>query len=487
MDGIIERIRKRLAQRRPRALVVGDLMLDRYLWGRCERVSPEAPVQVVDVYEQSLALGGGGNVAANLVALGAEVEVASAIGGDERRTVLLGLCAELGLGTDNLVIEQGRPITEKTRIVAAHQQVVRYDLESRVPLAAETEARLIERGMEAAGAADVVVLSDYGKGVLTEGLCRALIGRARELGLPVLCDPKGRDWAKYARATLLTPNKKEAAELTRTSLADAASLERAGALLRAEYQAEHVLITLGEEGMALFGPEGLEHIPTLAREVFDVTGAGDTVIATVAFALGCGVAMSDACRFANAAAGVVVGKMGTAAVTLDEIAHSTQILRSSPSAKIVERTLLVERCEQLRRRGRRVVFTNGCFDLLHLGHVKLLEEAAGMGDVLVVGLNTDASVGRIKPGRPINPERDRAYLLAALGCVDYVVLFDENTPRDLIAALRPDVLVKGGDYAEEDIVGADIVRGRGGVVRTVPLLAGRSTTGLLARVRETSS
>jgi D-beta-D-heptose 7-phosphate kinase/D-beta-D-heptose 1-phosphate adenosyltransferase len=483
MDTILAHIRGRLSARPPTIMVVGDVMLDRYLRGRCHRISPEAPVQVVDVLEETVTLGGAGNVAANLASLGARVRVATAIGEDAQHAILMRLLSERGIDTRGVVALQGRPATTKTRILAGNHQVVRYDVEDRTPLASSQEAELLARVQSALDGCDAVVVSDYNKGVVSAALCREVIKAATRAKLPVLCDPKGGDWTKYANATVVTPNRKEATEVTQAGVNGMPGLRTVAQHIQSHYQLDAVLITLGEEGMALLDRDDFHHFPTVAREVFDVTGAGDTVIAALAFAHACGRDLPDACRFANAAAGIAVSRVGTTTVTLGDIERVTQ---SRPAAgdKVQTAEAVQARCHELRRRGKRIVFTNGCFDVLHVGHVKLLEGAAALGDVLVVGLNSDASVEELKPGRPIVSQADRAYLLASMAAVDYVVVFDEETPARLIDTLRPDVLVKGGDYIVDDIVGADVVLRNGGAVHTIPFVEGRSTTELLNRIRE---
>ena len=484
--GIVEA----LMGKEPTVLVVGDLMLDRYLWGECERISAEAPVQVVDVRSQATKLGGAGNVADNLGALGARVRIASVTGEGEGRDELIGLLEGTGASTDGVRFDPARRVTQKTRLMAAHQQVVRCDHETRSPLSPAMEALLIEAVADQIDGVDVVVVSDYGKGVCTPTVTIRTIELARQRGVPVLCDPKGTDYAHYAGATAVTPNRKEASEATRIQIQDEASLERAGQQLREDLSLRFCLVTLGADGMALFEDEGIQRIPTVAREVFDVTGAGDTVIATLAYALGAGADVAQACELANLAAGVVVGKIGSATASPDELREHAATFR--PQRRITDKVVELRQLEaivaDLRARGRRIVFTNGCFDILHAGHIKVLEDTAALGDVLVIGLNSDASVQRIKgPQRPVNGEADRAYLLSALSWVDFVVLFDEDTPLQLIRRLTPDVLAKGGDYIVETIVGSDIVLANGGDVVTVPLVPGKSTTALIERIGELSA
>ncbi|MFO1152669.1 MAG: D-glycero-beta-D-manno-heptose-7-phosphate kinase [Rhodospirillales bacterium] len=466
-------------------LVVGDLMLDRYLMGTCERISPEAPVQVVDVHESRSLLGGAGNVVRNIIALGARAHLVSVIGDDIVGDEVEQLLRDCGAGAAGVLRDKRRRTTEKTRLFAINQQIVRYDREVRDTLEKGIEAALIDQ-VQGPGAVDAIVISDYGKGVLSERVCRETIAWARSRRIPVLCDPKGRTYDKYAGATIVTPNKKEASEATGIQIADRDSLHAAGALLRERFDLEHCLITLSEDGMALFSADGVHRYTSRAREVFDVTGAGDTAMAALAVGLASGRPAVEACRIANVAAGIKVGKLGAATVTLAEVNDELYGSRhhAACTEKIVSKERLAAIAAEKRLNGQAVVFTNGCFDILHRGHAEYLQRAAEMGDCLVVAINSDQSVRKLKgPGRPILAEDDRAYMLAALACVDHVVIFDEETPYELIAAVSPTVLVKGGDYAPDEIVGADIVRSRGGVVRTVALVEGRSTTRIVQDLR----
>ena len=467
---------------RPRLLVVGDLMIDHYLWGKTERISPEAPVPVIDVGEETEVLGGAGNVVNNLVALGARVEVASVIGDDADGARLEQMLKALDVGTSALMKERGRTTTRKSRVIASHQQVIRFDSETRQAVTAESEAKLLERiGALLDAGVDTVLISDYGKGVLTEGVTQGVIAQAKERGIRVMVDPKGRDYSKYRGATAITPNKKEASEATGIAIIDEASLREAGFRLKKELELERAIITLSEEGMAIFGEE-MRVIPTVAKEVYDVTGAGDTVIATLGYVRACGGSIDEAARIANAAAAVVVGKLGSATATWDEIiAYEKALHESTTEHRIKSREALAETIRHLKNEGRKIVFTNGCFDILHLGHVKYLQKAASFGDVLIVGLNSDDSVRRLKGSdRPVNPQYDRAYLLAALEAVDFVTIFDEDTPYELIKIVQPDVLVKGGDYAGKEVVGSDIAK----EVKLVDFVEGRSTTATIEKMRK---
>ncbi len=466
----------------PRVLVVGDLMLDHYLWGTSERISPEAPVPVVDVRREIVSLGGAGNVMNNLLAMGAEVMAASVVGDDESGQEVLAMLAAQGIDTAGIFREPGRQTSRKSRVIVTHQQVVRFDRETRASLRAESEAALLT-WIQSQPAPAAILLSDYNKGVLTPAVTAALIRYGREQGIPVLVDPKGSDYSKYRGATLVTPNKKEAAQLTGVRIDSEAALLAAGQKLRRELQLRYAIITLSEEGMAIFDEHApMTRIRAVARDVYDVTGAGDTVLATLGFALAAGATIHQAAQLANSAAAVVVGKLGSATATLAEIRQYEASLRQARASEVVQTAdALAPVCERLRRQGKRIVFTNGCFDLLHRGHVEYLQASRDCGDVLIVGLNSDASVRRLKgPARPVLAEDDRAAILAALRAVDYVVIFHEDTPYELIRRLRPDVLTKGADYAGQEVVGSDLVD----EVRLISFVAGRSTSSTIQRIKK---
>lgn len=468
-----------------RVLVVGDLMLDRYLWGEVERISPEAPVPVLRLARESATAGGAANVARNLVGLGLEVAVAGISGDDDGRACLLRLLAEQGVETGAVLADAARPTTIKTRLVGNHQQMLRIDAEAQAALGAELEERLLALIEPRLAGAALVLLSDYAKGVLSGGLCPRLIAAARARGLPVLVDPKGDDFGRYRGAAMITPNRPELARAARVEGADLDALTAAARRLRRELDLERLVLTLGELGLLAVDADGERRIPALAREVFDVSGAGDTVIATLAAARAAGLAADDALHLANLAAGVVVGKLGTAAISASELEQAiTEEAALEQGAKVCALPELLARAAGWRRRGERVVFTNGCFDLLHAGHVAYLERARRCGQRLVVGLNSDASVRRLKgPQRPLIGEHDRARVLAALSAVDAVVLFDPDTPLALIEALRPEVLAKGADYRLDQVVGAEQVQGWGGEVVLVPLVEARSTSAIIERAR----
>jgi len=465
----------------PKLLVIGDLMIDHYLWGSCERISPEAPVQIVNVECESSILGGAGNVINNLNALGVQIDVISVIGGCEISEELKELLADIRVDTQYLITQKDRITSKKSRIIASQQQVVRYDRESTDEINSESQKSILDIFKIIIKNYDGVLLSDYGKGVLTHNLTQSLITIANENNKKVLIDPKGLDYSKYKGAYLLTPNKKEASEATKVDIKDDVSLAKAITQLKSECDLKVSLITLSEQGVAIYDDKLRTH-PTVAREVFDVTGAGDTVLASLGFALACGYDIDSAVEFSNLAAGVVVGKIGSATATLNEIIEYESSLNKSTSGEHIK-TLgeITALSEELKVRGKKIIFTNGCFDILHAGHVRYLETAKSYGDVLILGLNSDRSVTALKgEGRPINTQLDRAYILAALESVDYVVVFDEDTPYDLIKAIKPHILVKGGDYEDKNVVGQDIVD----ELKLVQFVDGKSTTRTIEKIQQ---
>lgn len=467
--------------KKPNILVIGDLMIDHYLWGSCDRISPEAPVQVVNVKKESSVLGGAGNVINNLVTLGSVVDVISVIGNDSVANELKSLLEKIDVPTSNLVVENNRKTSKKSRLIASQQQVLRYDMESIDDINENSHKQIIQTLEKNIDKYSSIILSDYGKGVLTTNLTKEIIKIANKNSIKVLVDPKGKDYSKYKGSYTLTPNKKEAMEATNIDIKDENSLIEALKSLKTQCELEVSLITLSEQGIAIFDDE-LTIKPTVAREVYDVTGAGDTVIASIAFALGNNLDIKDAIYFANLAAGVVVGKIGSATTTLDEIYEYEYSLHKSNSASHIKtfdeiKTL----ASKLHNQGKKIVFTNGCFDILHVGHVKYLEVAKSYGDVLILGLNADSSVRKLKgPTRPINTQDDRAYILASLESVDYVVIFEEETPYELIKLIKPHVLVKGGDYEGKEVVGQDIAD----ELKLVQFVDGKSTTNTIKRIQE---
>jgi len=468
-----------------RVVVVGDLMLDRFLWGQVRRVSPEAPVPVVDLERETRSAGGAANVARNLAGLGLQVELVGVTGADPGRDLLLAELTRADLDSDGVLIARDRGTTIKTRVLGNRRQLVRIDEEQAAPLSERNREHLLAAATTRLARADALLLSDYAKGVLTADLCQALIAAARDRGLPVLVDPKAEDFGRYAGATLITPNRGELARATGVAEQDLDALVAAGSVLRETLNLESLVLTLSEQGLVLIEVDGNHPIPATAREVYDVSGAGDTVIATFAAGLVAGLRRVDSAHLANLAAGIVVGKVDTAPITAPELlaALDAEAARGQ-AAKIRALEAAGTQVRRWQAAGERVVFTNGCFDLLHVGHVTYLERARRYGQRLVVGLNTDASVRRLKgPERPLIGQADRARVLAALAAVDLVILFDRDTPLTLIEQLRPDVLAKGADYREEQVVGAPEVKSWGGRVVLVPLVEDRSTTGIIARMQ----
>jgi len=471
-----------------RVLCCGDLMLDRFVYGDVERVSPEAPIPVVRVDREVTMLGGVGNVARNVAALGARAEIVALVGSDTAADLVTTLIDHEERIDAHLIPDAARRTSVKTRYVASGQQLLRADEEHLSPIAGDARSQLIDTFSDRLAGCDAVVLSDYAKGVLSADVLAVLIDLARAAGKPVVADPKGRDFARYRGATVLTPNRKELSAATGRRCDGDAEVESAAGDLLTTFGLDTVLVTRSEQGMTLIRRgHGPYHIPARAREVFDVSGAGDTVVAVVGTVLAAGGAAPAAAELANLAGGLVVGKVGTAIVTADELRdglHVDDVLATE--AKIVSRREALERVERWRVRGRRIGFTNGCFDLIHPGHVSLLNQARAACDRLIVGLNSDDSVRRLKgAGRPVQAETARATVLASLLPVDLVVVFTEDTPRDLIEAIRPDVLVKGADYTVDAVVGADIVQGYGGRVILAELAEGFSTTGTIAKMSGT--
>jgi D-beta-D-heptose 7-phosphate kinase/D-beta-D-heptose 1-phosphate adenosyltransferase len=461
--------------------VVGDLILDRYLRGDAERISPEAPIPVLDVRAEELRIGGAGNVVANVLAAGGGAAMCGVLGDDDGGRKLIELMVDVGADVRSIVRDASRPTIQKTRLLARSQQVLRYDREDRRPIHGAVEDALVAAVRALATTADVLVVSDYAKGTLTP----AVLDAAFRFGKRVLVDPKGTDYAKYRGAYCITPNRHEAEVATGVTIGDAASMERAAGALFEITGVEVALITLGADGMFCAQRGGASfHIRTEAKKVFDVTGAGDTVIALLARYLAAGVPLSSAVRIANAGAGVVVGKIGAGTVSPIELYHALGSEAASFENKLVQRGQIADVARDLREKAMRIVFTNGCFDLLHAGHARYLAWARAQGDVLIVGVNADASVRRLKgASRPFVAEEDRQTLLAALAAVDYVTPFDEDTPERLIQEIRPDVLVKGADWEGKEVAGQRFVEAGGGRVLFAPLLEGRSTTHLAGRIK----
>jgi D-beta-D-heptose 7-phosphate kinase/D-beta-D-heptose 1-phosphate adenosyltransferase len=471
------------ALKRASVLVVGDAMLDRYVYGAVRRISPEAPVPVLAVEREVAMPGGAGNVVRNLTALGAAVAFVSVVGDDQAGSDLTGLIGGQPGVEPWLLVQGGRHTTTKTRFIANGQHLLRADQEVVQAIHPRLADRMVKIAGDAVAATTILVLSDYGKGVLDGVTAKRLIDAAHAAGRRAVVDPKGRDYARYAGADIVTPNRAELAEATGMPVDTEEAILEAMRTLKAAHGFGAVLVTRSEDGMTLLDGERVHHFPAEAEDVHDVSGAGDTVVATLAAALAGGLALPVAARLANIAGGLVVGKVGTAVAREEELLEALTPERGA-LRKVMSRSATQEQVERWHRRGWRVGFTNGCFDLLHPGHVHLLEQARSWCDRLVVGLNTDASVKRLKgAARPIQHEAARAAVLASLATVDCVTLFDEDTPVEVIRALRPDVLVKGADYTVEQVVGGDIVLDYGGQVRLAKLLPGNSTTATVARIR----
>ena len=468
-----------------RVLVVGDIMLDRFVTGTVERISPEGPVPVLRVGRETATLGGAGNVLRGLKALGAEARVIAVVGDDAAGQEVQRLLASEGDDSSSLLVFRGRATTLKERFIAGAQQLLRADREADEALPEAAGRELLEAAHAALPDAAALVLSDYGKGVLSLSLLAALIETARAAGLPVIVDPRGRDFSVYRGASVVTPNRRELEAATRLPVGDDQETTAACRALMADCGLESVLATRSETGMTLVDSDGAaHHFGAMAHEVFDVTGAGDTVVAVLGAALSAGIGLPEAARLANTAAGVAVGKLGTAAVSRAEL---YQALRAAAllaaEAKVLDPESLDELVTLWRREGLTVGFTNGCFDLLHPGHLALLRQARAACDRLIVALNSDDSVRRVKgEGRPVQGETARAAVLASLSDVDRVVVFAEDTPHPLIERLKPDVLIKGADYSLEQVVGADIVRGYGGRVLLAELLPGHSTSETIGKL-----
>ncbi len=463
----------------PNILVIGDLMVDHYLWGSCDRISPEAPVPIIDIKSESSVLGGAGNVINNLLSLGSQVGVLSVVGDDEVAEEVRYLI-DATEAKSYLILQKGRSTSKKSRIMASKSQIVRYDHESRNNVSFDSADKLYAKLQQIINAYDIILLSDYGKGVLTKHVTKQVISLANKFGKKVIVDPKGTDYTKYKGAYFLTPNKKEAELATGIKIESDDTLRSALDTLQKTAKLDLSLITLSEDGISVLKDNEVTIKPTVAREVYDVTGAGDTVLASLGYALSKDVDIYTALEFANLAAGVVVGKLGSATVTLDEIEeYKASLHKSSIELHIKTRKEIKKISKRLKEQNKKVVFTNGCFDILHKGHVAYLNTAKSYGDVLIVGLNSDDSVKRLKgEDRPVNGEEDRAYILSALESVDYVVVFEEDTPYELISKVKPDILVKGADYEGKEVVGSDIAK----ETKLVKFIDGKSTSRTIDKI-----
>lgn len=464
-------------------LVVGDVMLDTYYTGEVKRISPEAPVPVFLKKNERSVLGGAANVAANLVAAGQHVFMMTIVGNDKNGEKLIHAFAKKGIDT-SMIVSLERNTTEKTRFLASNnQQVLRLDVEDTFPLEHQDCEKLMEIFNKQIDKFDLIILSDYLKGLLTYEFTQGILQIAKEKGIPAIVDVKDKNIDKYKGAYLLKPNLKELHDLTGLRVDTDEYIIEASKQLRELCQTKYILTTCGARGMVLVGEETPYFIESAGKEVFDVTGAGDTTIAYLAACMVNEFEMKDAVNLANYAAGIQVSKVGTSSVYWKEIREYLTDKEDASTHKILsDKAIDLFREEH---KDKKIVFTNGCFDLLHIGHLRYMQEASALGDILVVGLNSDASVKRLKGSeRPINNQNDRAEMLSALEFVDYVVIFDDDTPYELIKKIQPDVLVKGGDYNPENVVGKDIVEARGGELKLLPFIEGKSTTNIINRIKE---
>jgi len=465
-----------------KVLIVGDLMLDEHIWSTVSRISPEAPVPIADVKKTTHVPGGCGNVAANIAALGGTPYLIGIIGRDSSGEKLLNALKKINVSTNFIIVDDVRPTILKSRIIAASQHVVRVDREDKSVLSPALTQQITRRLKELIPRVDAVVISDYEKGLVTKTICQTIIKLAKAHKKPVAVDPKGHDYAKYAGVTIITPNLREAIVAAGIEIKDDLSLRQAGKTLLQKTKSRYVLITRGRDGMTLFDAKEAKTFPAVPREVFDITGAGDAVIATLTLALAAGASTREAALLSNFAGSVVVGKIGTAPCFREELEES--LAGHEPvTRKIKTRQEIAPIAKGLKSEGMKLVFTNGCFDILHLGHVRYLREAKKLGDILIVGVNTDKSVAALKgPARPYVSELERAEILASLECVDYVILFGELRPDNLIKAVEPNLHVKGGDYNVNDLPEKKLVEALGGKVVVIPPIKGRSTTNIVAKI-----
>lgn len=460
-----------------KVLIAGDMMLDRYYYGTVSRISPEAPVPVVNVKSEIYTLGGAGNVVNNIKGLSAQCTIIGAAKKDDDAGRLLDNLFT-NIQAKSFFIDADMPTISKLRVVGSKQQIVRLDFED-IHVFSESVNNQIKSIFDAELLNhNIVVISDYGKGLCSPEICSHIIEQANKQNKKVIIDPKGSNWDKYNNAYLVTPNVKELSEVCGFEIENKDDdVIKYGSIIREKYNLTYLIVTRSEKGITIIGENHIKTIPTQAMEVFDVSGAGDTVISSIAVFLGLNLNIDDAVYLANAAAGVVVGKLGTAPITLSELHYALSGFRSS---KVVAYNHIADIIKREKSFNKTIVFTNGCFDILHRGHVTYLKHAKTLGDILVLGLNSDASVKRLKgPSRPVNNEQDRAVVLEALECIDYIVIFEEDTPLNLIKNVMPDILVKGGDYKAEDVVGKEYA----GRVEIIDFVEGYSTTSTINKLK----
>ncbi len=470
---------------RLRIAVIGDLVLDHYLWGDTSRISPEAPVGVVKIKDETFFPGTAGNVSRNITSLGANAFLFGVVGKDDKGRTLLSRFKKYGINAEGVVVSTCRKTTSKSRIISAGQQMLRVDREDDYPLQKEEERLLLQK-LNALFRKKIhgIILSDYAKGVLTPLVLERIMNKAKSRNIPVITDPKARDYSRYRGTDIIKPNRKEAELETGIQTSTTEGLLCACRKIKSSTRCSHVIVSLGSDGLFLSsgGKKGI-HLPAQAREVYDVSGAGDTVVATIILCLCSGMSLNKSCETANIAAGIVVNKIGAASVTPDELLEES-LFETSPAGKIMNSEETIRIAVEVRSSGKRVVFTNGCFDLIHAGHIKYLQAARKLGDYLIVAINSDRSIRAIKgKDRPFIKENNRAHVIASLECVDCVTVFDRDTPTFLIREMRPDVLVKGGDYSVDQVVGKEVVEAYGGTVTVVPPVPGLSTTSIAQTIQ----
>ena len=468
-----------------RLLVVGDLMIDEYVWGEVDRISPEAPVQVVAVKNEEYTLGGSGNVVNNLAALGAKVSVLGVTGTGRDRELLLNKLIDLGVDTHGVIQEPERLTTKKTRIIADRQQVLRIDRETKKEVKSATLKSIADLAAEIIPDVDLVLISDYGKGLITRSLVAKLVEITKNNNKITIADPKGLDFSKYSGVSLLTPNSKEASLASGVEISNGKNIAAAGESLLRKSGIEKLLITCGKDGMVLFEPGRKPYkISTKAREVYDVSGAGDTVIAVLGLGIAAGLSLKESISLANTAAGIVVGKVGTATVSRKELLQALKQTSEDTASKYKSLGEMSDLCLKLQKSRKRIVLTNGCFDLLHVGHIRLFSASKQLGDVLIVAIDDDESVRLLKgAGRPVISSTERVRILSALDSVDYVVVFGTNELDNIIGIIRPDVLTKGSDYDSGEVLGRNIVESYGGRIELIPIAEEISTTQIIDNIK----
>ena len=468
-----------------RVLVVGDLMIDEYLWGKVDRISPEAPVQIISVNNENYTLGGAGNVVNNIISLGAKVYPAGVAGAGINGKLLLKKFKEIGADTDGIIIDPGRFTTKKTRIIASNQQVLRIDRETKSEISEKTAKTLLKIIENKIPDVDIVLISDYGKGIITKPFLTRLVEIAKRHDKVTIADPKGLDFTKYSGISLITPNKKEASVVSGIEIVDEPSLHKAGAAILKTAGVDNLLITCGKEGMTLFEKGKKPYkITAQARQVYDVSGAGDTVLAVLGLAAAQGIPFKKGAYLANKAAGIVVGKVGTATVSIKELKAALESDKLGAVLKHKKISELPDLVRDLKKKGKKIVMTNGCFDLLHVGHIILFAASKRMGDVLIAAIDDDESVKKIKgKGRPVIRADERIRILSALDSIDYVVAFPPGNLEKLIAIIQPDILTKGSNYSSQEVYGSKIVEQHGGRVVLIPVTEDISSTGIINNIK----